>query len=62
MKIAIRPAARITNSPNYKWWAFASVALGLFLTVTDQSGMNIALPRIAEHFGADIPTAPTLGI
>lgn len=62
MKLAIRPAARITNSPNYKWWAFASVALGLFLTVTDQSGMNIALPRIAEHFGADIPTAQWMAL
>ena len=35
----------------------------MFLTVMDQSGVNIALPRIAEHFDADIPTVQwiTLG-
>ena len=41
---------------------FASVALGLFLTVTDQSGVNIALPRIAEHFGADLPSAQWIAL
>lgn len=62
MKLAIQPSARITASPNYKWWAFAAVALGLFLTVTDQSGISIALPRIAESFGADIPTAQWIAL
>lgn len=62
MKFAIQPSARITASPNYKWWAFAAVALGLFLTVTDQSGITIALPRIAERFGADIPTAQWIAL
>ena len=55
MRIATGPVPRITRSTNYKWWVFASVALGLYLTVTDQSGVNIALPRIAQHFGADLP-------
>ncbi len=58
----IRPVGRITNSRNYKWWAFGAVALGLFLTVTDQSGINIALPLIAEHFGADIPSAQWIAL
>lgn len=62
MRLAIQPIARITSSANYKWWAFGSVALGLFLTVTDQSGINIALPRISEHFGADIPTAQWIAL
>ena len=55
--------ARIAESPNYKWWAYAAIAVGMFLTVMDQSGVNIALPRIAEHFDADIPTVQwiTLG-
>ncbi len=57
------PARRIVESPNYKWWAYSAIAIGMFLTVMDQSGVNIALPRIAEHFDADIPTVQwiTLG-
>ncbi len=62
MNVALGPIARITRSANYKWWVFASVALGLFLTVTDQSGINIALPRIAEHFGADLPSAQWIAL
>ena len=51
------------DSPNYKWWAYAAISVGLFLTVMDQSGVNIALPSIADHFSADIPTVQwiTLG-
>ena len=62
MNVALGPVGRITRSGNYKWWVFASVALGLFLTVTDQSGVNIALPRIAEHFGADLPAAQWIAL
>ena len=59
----IGPWDRITRSPNYRWWAYFAIAIGLFLTVLDQSGVNIALPEIAEHFSADIPTVQwiTLG-
>jgi len=37
--------------------------VGLFLTVMDQTGVNIALPLIADHFDVDIPTVQwiTLG-
>ena len=62
MNLALGPVSGITRSANYKWWVFASVALGLFLTVTDQSGVNIALPRIAEYFGADLPTAQWIAL
>ena len=62
MKVVVGPVGRITRSANYKWWVFASVALGLFLTVTDQSGVNIALPRIAEYFGADLPAAQWIAL
>ncbi len=62
MSLALGPVASITRSTNYKWWVFASVALGLFLTVTDQSGINIALPRIAQHFGADLPAAQWIAL
>ena len=62
MNLALGPVSSITRSANYKWWVFASVALGLFLTVTDQSGVNIALPRIAQHFGADLPAAQWIAL
>ena len=62
MRIATGPVPRITRSRNYKWWVFASVALGLYLTVTDQSGINIALPRIAQHFGADLPAVQWIAL
>ena len=62
MNLAPGPLSSITRSANYKWWVFASVALGLFLTVTDQSGIGIALPRIAEHFGADLPSAQWIAL
>lgn len=57
------PSNRILSSPRYKWWAYAAIAVGMFVTVMDQSGVNIALPRIADHFSADIPTVQwiTLG-
>lgn len=62
-KLSIGPLNRITSSPNYKWWAYGAVAIGMFLSVMDQSGINIALPQISEHFTADIPTVQwiTLG-
>ena len=43
-------------STNYKWLVYASVAVGAFLTVSDQTGTNIAMPKIAEDLSADIPT------
>ena len=62
-KLSIGPLNRVTSSPNYKWWAYGAVAIGMFLSVMDQSGINIALPQISEHFTADIPTVQwiTLG-
>ena len=62
-KLRIGSINRITSSPNYKWWAYGAVAIGMFLSVMDQSGINIALPQISEHFAADIPTVQwiTLG-
>ena len=59
----IGPSSRIINSPHYKYWAFLAIAVGLFVTVLDQTGVNIALPRIAEHFSVNIPTVQwiTLG-
>ena len=53
---ALDPISKIANSPNYKWWVYCAVAAGMFTSVMDQSGTNIALPAIADHFLLDIPT------
>jgi EmrB/QacA subfamily drug resistance transporter len=45
-----------TRSINYKWWAFGAITVGTFSSVVDYGSVNIALPSIASHFGADIPT------
>ena len=40
---------------NFKWWVFATVAVGTFVSVMDQTGVNLALSRIADNFDATIP-------
>ncbi len=62
MNIAVGPSQRIQRSPRYKWWAYGAIAIGMFLTVMDQSGINIALPEIAEHFTLDIPTVQWISL
>lgn len=62
MRLTMEPMGIVARSPHYKWWAFASIGLGLFLVVADQSGINIALPRIAEEFGADLPAAQWIAL
>ena len=44
------------SSPDYKYWAFGFIAIGLFGTWAGQISVIIALPTIASHFKADIPT------
>ena len=63
MTLTLGPSRRILASRRYKWWAYGAIAIGMFLTVMDQSGVNIALPLIADYFSTDIPTAQwvTLG-
>ena len=60
--INIRPVSAITASPNYHWWAYGAVAIGMFINVMDQSGINIALPEIADYFSADIPTVQWISL
>ena len=38
-----------------KWKVFATIAVGMFVSVLDQTGVNLALPPIAKHFDATIP-------
>ena len=45
---------KIRNA-NYHWWVYCTVAVGVFMTVMDQSALNIALPAIANHFQATLP-------
>ena len=54
--LTLEPISKIANSPNYKWWVYCAVAIGMFTSVMDQSGTNIALPAIADYFLLDIPT------
>ena len=58
----ILPLNAIVQSPNYHWWAYGAVAMGMLINVMDQSGINIALPRIAEDFSADIPTVQWISL
>jgi EmrB/QacA subfamily drug resistance transporter len=53
---AAGPVRRIVESPHYKWWVYFAIAIGMAGTVMDQSGVNIAIPKIADHFVTDIPT------
>lgn len=50
------PSRAIVESPHYKWWSYFTIAIGMFITVMDQSGTNIAMPSIADHFALDLPT------
>ena len=46
----------IKTSPNFKWWVFSTIAIGTFLSVIDHGSVQVALPNIERHFGADLPT------
>ena len=48
--------SRIRSNPSYKWWVFATIAIGTFVSVVDTVSVLIALPDIAAHFDADLPT------
>ena len=50
-------ASGIFDKPSYRWWVFASVALGTFTSVINHGSMSVALPTIAQHFNADLSTA-----
>ena len=48
--------SRIRTGPPYKWWVFAAIAVGTFVSVVDSGSVLIALPEIEEHFHSDLPT------
>lgn len=41
---------------NYKWLAFAAIAIGGFTYTVEEIGIVVALPTIAEHFSAELAT------
>ncbi len=53
---AIQVISRIKDYPSYKWWVFATIAIGTFLSVVDHGSVLIALPNIESHFETDLPT------
>ena len=46
----------IRESPNYKWWAFAAISIGSFISVVDTGSMLVALPDIESHFNTNLAT------
>ena len=48
--------SRIRASRSYKWWVFAAIAIGTFVSVVDSGSVLVALPEIEGHFGSDLPT------
>ena len=46
----------ITQSANYKWWVFGSIAIGTFLSVVDHGSVSVALPDIESHFDSNLAT------
>ena len=54
--------ASLVSSPRFKWYAFAAMAVGIFASVVDHGSVGVALPSIATHFHADIPSVQWLMI
>ena len=52
----------LARSPNYKWYAFATMAVGTFASVVDHGSVGVALPTIATYFRTDIPSVQWLVI
>lgn len=40
----------------HKWWIILAISLGLFMGAVDGTIVNVALPTLAQEFGADFPT------
>ena len=52
------PAGRtsLSRRPNYKYWVFGALAIGIFASVVDHGSVSVALPTIAQKFQTDLPT------
>lgn len=45
----------LTQTNNYKWWAFSAIAIGAFLTGTSITSSVMILPTVSKYFSADLP-------
>ncbi len=46
----------IKNSPKYRWYVLATVAIGTFMATLDSSIVNVALPTISGQFNSNLST------
>lgn len=46
----------IKNSPNYRWYVLATVAIGTFMATLDGSIVNVALPTISSQLHSNLST------
>ncbi|MBC2724129.1 MFS transporter [Desulfosporosinus sp.] len=46
----------IKDSPNYRWYVLATVAIGTFMSTLDSSIVNVALPTISSQLHSDLST------
>ena len=46
----------VSEAPSYKWRVFGIIAMSTSMTVLEEVGVLIALPKIESHFGVDLPT------
>src|SRR6266516_8045680 len=53
MQVSAQPL-RSSRGLQYKWIVAAVVILGVFMSILDQTIVNIAIPRLQTAFGADI--------
>lgn len=51
----MKPLLAASRRVDHKWWVFGTIGVGTFISVFDQTGIGLALPRMASHFGATIP-------
>jgi len=46
----------IKNSPNYRWYVLATVAIGTFMATLDGSIVNVALPTLSDQLHSNLST------
>src|SRR5947199_10763917 len=53
MQVSAQPV-RSSRGMQYKWIVATVVILGVFMSILDQTIVNIAIPRLQSTFGADL--------
>ncbi len=47
--------SRSRSGQSNKWWIFAAIAVGTFVSVVDNGSVLVALPEIERYFQSDLP-------